>query len=326
MRATSRAWVAVTKMGNASEISPHTPLWKNPTLAHFYEHPVPVIWTRFGIKTLKDIVGGGELLQFDALKTTFNLPNTHLFRYFQLRHPYNAQFGNNGITPKMSDIESLLREDTLDKALSTIYKQLFGEGGDLLAKCRAMWGEVFPQMGGDDWDDVWDINFTRWVSARDQLIQFKFLHRIYLTPARLARLFPTRSPGCWWCSSLTADFMHIFWNCSNIQAFWKGVTECIAEVTAIPIQLTIEVCLLRLVDNLAPKRVTRTLLTILIYYARKMIVLSWKKPNPPSVSAWKGVVNRAAPLYKATYISRGMPQKFDKVWGSWMNSETTVAD
>lgn len=81
-----------------------------------------------------------------------------------------------------------------------------------------------------------------------------------------------------------------------------------------------------LVDNLAPKRVTRTLLTILIYYARKTIVLSWKKSNPPSVSAWRGVVNRAAPFYKATYINRGIPQKFDKVWGSWMNSDTTVAD
>lgn len=97
----------------------------------------------------------------------------------------------------MSDLESLLREDTLDKALSTIYKQLFSEVGDLLAGCRAAWEEVFPQMDGDDWDDLWDINFTRLVSARDQLIQFKFLHRIYLTLARLTKMFPTHSSSCW---------------------------------------------------------------------------------------------------------------------------------
>lgn len=94
--------------------------------------------------------------------------------------------------------------------------------------------------------------------------------------------------------------MHIFWNCA---VFWRGVTECIAEVTAIPIQPSVEVCLLGLVENLAPKRVTRILLTILIYYARKLIMLSWKKPNPPTVSVWKTVANKAAPLYKATYAN-----------------------
>lgn len=62
--------------------------------------------------------------------------------------------------------------------------------------------------------------------------------------------------------------------------FGGGVTECIEEATAIHIQPTEEVCLLGLVDALAPRRVSCTLLTFLLYYARKLIVLSWKKVCP----------------------------------------------
>lgn len=45
----------------------------------------------------------------------------------------------------------------------------------------------------DDWDDVWSTTFSKLVSARDHLIQYKFFHRIYFTPAKLARIFHTHS-------------------------------------------------------------------------------------------------------------------------------------
>lgn len=75
-------------------------------------------------------------------------------------------------------------------------------------------------------------------------------------------------------------------------------------------------CLLGLVDALAPKNVTRTLLTLLFYYARKLE--NWKKkPTPPTAPALKAHINKALPLYQAMYTSRGIPNKFEKVWGRW---------
>lgn len=105
-------------------------------------------------------MGNGKLLQFDTLKTKFNLPNTRLFRYLQLTHAYNAQFGGTILRMQMSDLESLLGEYALDKVLSTIYKQLFTAVGELLSRCRAAWEALFPQMEGGDWNDIWNINFT----------------------------------------------------------------------------------------------------------------------------------------------------------------------
>lgn len=328
MKATIRAWGMANGMEPSSTqaMSPHAPLWNNPQLPHFFKIPDPIVWTKHGIKKIVDIVHSGTIMQFDCLKSKFNLPNTHLFRYLQLRHAYHSQFGASAIVLQESDIESTLRNEPLDKALSTIYKQLFSDTHRVMASCRRRWEGVFPQLDSDDWDDIWDINFSRLISARDHLIQYKFLHWIYLTPARLARIFPSQSSCCWWCTLPSANFMHIFWDCVTIQRFWKEVTECVEEITTLYIRPSVEVCLLGLVDSLAAKKVIRTFLTIAFFYARKTIVLSWKKTSPPTIQAWKALVNKTLPFYKATYARRGIPNKFERVWGGWTKSASTVSE
>lgn len=63
-----------------------------------------------------------------------------------------------------------------------------------------------------------------------------------------------------------------------------------------------------------------TVLTLLLYYARKLIVLSWKKPTTPDAPAWKALINKALSFYKAMYVNRGIPNTFEKVWGRWIVS------
>lgn len=247
------------------------------------------------------------------MKYTYHLPNSHLFRYLQLRHAYNAQFGSAAITMRMGDLEAMICDDALDKALSNIYKQPCIDIGKVLTPCRNAWVAVFPQLDGYDWNDLWEVYFIRLLSARDHLIQYKFLHRIYPTPARLAGIFPTQSPSCWWCTSSK------FWECTVIQQFWL-------EVTTIFVRPCIETCLLGLVDSLAPRKLIHSLLTLLVYCAGKLIILSWKKPTVPAVPGWKVLINKILPFYKAMYISRGGPNKFDKVWGAWVNNAITVSE
>lgn len=64
--------------------SPHNPLWGNPRLPHFESIPDPVVWARFGIKTLEDVVSNGRLFSCGDLKHAHDLPNHMLFRYLQL--------------------------------------------------------------------------------------------------------------------------------------------------------------------------------------------------------------------------------------------------
>lgn len=178
-----------------------------------------------------------------------------------------------------------------------------------------------PDLGGEDWDDMWSFPFSYLVSERDQFIQFKCLHKIYYTPAKLVKMYPETSAECWVCSHSLADFSHIFWHCLVAQEFWIAVVRYFTGITSVPVFMTVSTCLL----GLAPTRSQHTLLSLLLLYTHKVLILYWKKPITPSLSYWKELVKKVTPFYKATYLSRGCPNKFDKVWKVWLESPDSVA-
>lgn len=126
--------------------------------------------------------------------------------------------------------------------------------------------------------------FQHLVSARDRLIQFKFLHRSYYTPARLTKIFGTVSAECWRCTFSPANASHIFWHCPHIIRYWEEVLSCVSDLLTTPIPLTIRVCLLGLVEEVVQTRALRTLLTIILFYAKKAILLRWKDPRARDVA------------------------------------------
>lgn len=142
----------------------------------------------------------------------------------------------------------------------------------------------FPKLDSEEWEEMWECSFSQLASARDRLIQFKIMHRVYFMPRHLHKIYQFIPNFCWRCA---AEFIHIFWRCSQVDSFWTGVAATILAVTTIQIPLQVEVCLLGLVTPLAHSRPVRTLLGILLYYARKVIVLQWKSPSAPSINLWK---------------------------------------
>lgn len=172
---------------------------------------------------------------------------------------------------------------------------------------------------------MWEYPFLQLVAVRDRLIQFRILHRVYLTPQRLNKIYPGAYPSCWKCGSLEAGFCHMLWSCPKVHSFWVEVTQFITALSTIPIPLTVPVCLLGLVGSLAHRTATKTLIGLLLFYARKAILLKWKKPDAPSLTSWKALVNSTIPLYKVAYHSRGCTAKFDKIWKLWLDSTSTNA-
>lgn len=257
-------------------------------------------------------------------KIKTQLPNSYLFRFLQVRHAFQMQFWEMRVESLPSSLESLLSSEELTKPLSVSYKEFFKNTPQAVVRCREKWVAEIPDVQGEDWDEVWAQPFKHLVSARDRLIQLKFLHRSYYTPARLAKIFPNASAECWRCSHSPADTDHIFWQCQQVQRFWSDVTSCISELLTVPIPMTVKVCLLGLVDEVVPSRALRTMLNILLFYERKAILLHWKKPGAPRVAFWKGLVNAMLPYYKSTYEAGGCMKKFYKVWHTWYKSSNTV--
>lgn len=53
-------------------ISPHTPLWGNPTLSHLRSISDPSLWAARGVVCLKYIMSDGRLMGFSNLKAKYN--------------------------------------------------------------------------------------------------------------------------------------------------------------------------------------------------------------------------------------------------------------
>lgn len=158
-------------------------------------------------------------------------------------------------------------------------------------------------------------HFKTLVLDRDCFIQFKLLHRVYYTLARLDKISSSSSAECRRCTSSPDGFDHVFCHCLKIQEFWQSVTRTLHELTALPIPLTISVCLLGLVEELAPLRAQRTFLFISLFHPQKPMLLHWKKPEAPSLTFWKG--------FASYLLEQGLSEKV-KVWHDWLSAMTTL--
>lgn len=203
-----------------------------------------------------------------------------------------------------SNLESMLWDNHLDKPTSNIYKTLLPSVPFGLEALFSKWQSEIPDLDSDYWEDTWEYLFLQLISLRDWLIKLKLIHQVYMSPPKNSRIYPNSSSSCWKSGNGNADFNYMLWSCPRVQDFWERVMGFITTLTMIQIPLNMSVCLLGLVDSLAHCRVTRT---------------------QPYLNIWKSLINSAVPLYKAVYLARCCPAKFNKIWHIWLDSDTTNA-
>lgn len=116
------------------------------------------------------------------------------------------------------------------------------------------------------------IYLNTWSPPGIVLYIFKFLHRIYLTLARLTGVYAFYSAVYWHCVHSPDTFSHIFWHFPVVQKFWLDVTRYLSNtlMTSIPQMIAVG-----LVEGVASTTAHRTLLSVLLFYARKAIILHW---------------------------------------------------
>lgn len=112
----------------------------------------------------------------------------------------------------------------------------------------------------------------------------------------------------------------------SVSRFWSGVVDVKTYVAQTHLPLEPRVCLLHLVNDLAPAVVERTFLGLSFFYTWKSIAMHWKKPTSPSLAFWKCLINANLPLYWDTYDHRGRKNTFYKVWSRWMEELSMVDD
>lgn len=184
--------------------------------------------------------------------------------------------------------------------------------------------ETIPEFTDGQWEGVLASYLPTVISARDKLIQLRYLHQMYYTPLRLYKMGRKEDPICHKCLRAEGSFIHMVWECDRVRPLWSQVTQFIADTLDIPNICSPLLGLLGIIEDEVMSNNMRTLLRLPFYYVRKLITLHWIRRDYLTLNAWKGLVNANITMYKITYESRGSNKKFNKVWGKWINSENTL--
>lgn len=133
----------------------------------------------------------------------------------------------------------------------------------------------------------------------------------------MSRIYPGRNPQCPRCLTHPGTYMHMFWSCPMLSSFWAEIFDQLNVRLELNVPMTPELALLGVHDDDQRSHHSKLLISYLLFYAKKEILCKWTSSVPPDVATWENKVNAALPMYKLTYINRGCPWKFDKVWSSW---------
>lgn len=328
MAATVSVWRTFVQAYGArdggAEWSPYIPLWRNQKLPELASLPDFEFWPQKGLKYLTQLYQENVFRSFEDLKQNLGLPRSALYRYFQLRHACFAQFGTGELRLECGQIESVARRVCLHKPVSVFYRTIMLCQTSPLERSFGRWQRDIPQLEDHHIEEL----KSRWrstvISARDQLIQTKWLHRVYLTPVRLFQMRRLSVDSCSRCGQGRGTLMHMIWECPIIHSFWAEVHHFINVKLGLP-----EVCspltsLLGLAEDILPTKYGRILYRLLLFYARKSILLNWKPPKRPSVVHWVSLINADLPMYKLTYAARGTPDRFYLIWDLWLLAQVTV--
>lgn len=239
-----------------------------------------------------------------------------LFRYYQLSHAARAQF-TFPVSLKTDPIDGILAQETLKKTLSTLYLSLLESDSPKMNAHWGKWQADIPGLDRETWEECFEDGSKLVISSRDKLLQTKFMHRVYYTPQRLHQIYPDRSPNCPRCQSPDSTYMHMFWTCPRIVQFWETIFESIDIRLQLTLPILPELALLGIHEDDQRPKYMKTLISLLLFYAKKEVLKKWASPSPPKVETWDSTINAILPLYEMTYTSRGCPQKFDRIWLPW---------
>ncbi|XP_072012556.1 peroxisomal membrane protein PEX14 isoform X1 [Engystomops pustulosus] len=316
---------SLVEPSSSPPLSPRTPLWLNPWLSHFLSLPGWTMWGAAGVKFVGQLLSPeAELLSFNEIRERHTVPTTASFHYTQLRHAFKAQFGSFSLTVKFSKLETLMSTPDLPKPLTQCYALLQEQKSRPFDRARERWRQDIPDLSDDDWREVELSYFTSVVSARDFLIQSKFLHRVYFTPARLFRMGAMPNDLCFRCQAEVGSFLHCVWSCPRVHVFWSEVLEFLNVHFDFPRLLSPSVCLLGIINEVINGHYDKIFFRFVLYYARKVVVMTWKDQEPPPLKRWILLINSVIPHYRSLYTNRKCPQKFDRIWSRWCATPHTA--
>ena len=299
----------------APSVSIHAPICQNHTFKPGQLDAVFAVWRERGIRTFLDLYIDGQFASFSQLKTKFNLPNSHLFRYLQARHYVQEEcqdFKSPTITHPLLGV-FLLPPDS--KHLISKFVECLADhvSSDLI---REAWTR---DLNSDISAGLWEVAMTRInssINSRYRLIQYKVLHRLHYSKTKLSRIFPSVSSQCDKCCTAEGSLAHLFWFCPKLYNFWSNIFQWLSTAYSGDIQPNCDLAILGCsAETLKLPYDTQTALHLGMVVAKKLILLTWKSTSPPCFTHWLNEMFSVIQMEKLRHHKGNTQKRFERTWG-----------
>lgn len=154
----------------------------------------------------------------------------------------------------------------------------------------------FKQMWEEDLnitinEDIWKQGLNNIhncsVNARLQLIQFKVIHRLHYSKAKVHTFFTQTSPLCDRCKIANCTLAHQFWLCPILCNFWGSILQWFSLALKVTIVPDPKIALFGCSDALENlDHGTQTVVAYGMVVAERCILKHWKSDLPPQFEAW----------------------------------------
>ena len=266
----------------------HTPIFKNMSLCIERKPLVFPSWSSCGIHTFSDIFNNEGLRSFEDLRINYGLPRTSFFLYLQLRaviRAHDVPWRNP--LPVHPLYEYITKIPKSEGFVSYMYKKLRESTCPPMGVSRVWNVDLKNWQRPANWKRIWENISLSSRNYNHQMLNYKFIHRFYLTPRKRFQLQLCTTPICTLCNNnKLGTYMHMMWECPDVSRFWSRVSEVLSEVMGINIPLLPNILMLNDDSAIGLTMPCRRLLLLGLTAAKKLLVLRWKPPHKLEVSQW----------------------------------------
>ncbi|KAJ1113801.1 hypothetical protein NDU88_002042 [Pleurodeles waltl] len=172
--------------------------------------------------------------------------------------------------------------------LITWFAQAFAQAvQDPLATTHREWEDNLGRnIAMKNWAKI--TEYPRWVSwnRKFQYIQHNILHRVYLIPASLSRMFSSLSE-CPRSQQSEECIRHMFWTCPEVEEYWTRLKAEIQRVSDCTVLHLMEGALLGLFYIPVAANASKWLIDLALVLTRRLLTMHWKPPTLPSTVNWR---------------------------------------
>lgn len=176
--------------------SVYVPICQNPFFKPGQLDGTFAIWKRKGIATLADLYIDGCFASFAQLRNKYDIPNSHFFRYLQIRHYVKQRFDHFETIPNSHPFYDNLLLAPDSKHLITKFVECFASSVSSEFLRQAWAKDLHSDVPAQLWEKALALVHSCSINTRYRLIQYKVIHRLHYSKTKLNRIFPSISPQC----------------------------------------------------------------------------------------------------------------------------------